>query len=78
MNSGNCSCEPGWAGVGCDSECSENGIIQNEECICDYVTGWKGRVCDIPGCPGLNNEDCSGRGNTYHYTITTMFKKCAF
>ena len=62
MNSGNCLCNPGWAGVSCDSECSEHGNITNGECECFYDDGWKGPLCDIPGCPGLNKLDCSGRG----------------
>ena len=64
MNSGNCSCHPGWAGVSCDSECSEHGnITEYNECECYYEQGWKGPLCDIPGCPGLDKMDCSGRGN---------------
>jgi len=64
MDSGVCECVEGWAGVGCNSECSEHGNISTISglCECTYHLGWKGRVCDIPGCPGLNNEDCSGRG----------------
>lgn len=63
MDSGNCSCDPGWAGVSCDSECSEHGSINEaEECECFYNDGWKGPLCDIPGCPGLYKLDCSGRG----------------
>ena len=62
MNSGNCSCNTGWAGISCDSMCSENGIIDNGECECFYDEGWKGPLCDIPGCPGLFKLDCSGRG----------------
>lgn len=65
MNSGNCECDPGYAGVGCDSECSGHGLVKNKECECDYVTGWKGDLCDIPGCAGLNKLDCSDRGNIF-------------
>ncbi|KAK3101710.1 hypothetical protein FSP39_005732 [Pinctada imbricata] len=61
-NSGNCVCDEGYAGVGCNSECSGHGSIINGFCECYYVGGWKGRLCDIPGCPGLNKLDCSGRG----------------
>lgn len=61
-NSGNCVCDEGFAGVGCDSECSGNGVIVAGSCVCHYSEGWKGRLCDIPGCPGLFNLDCSGRG----------------
>jgi hypothetical protein len=64
MNSGNCSCVEGWTGVGCNSQCSEHGEISDVTgfCVCTYELGWKGRVCEIPGCPGLFNKDCSGRG----------------
>ena len=59
MDSGNCVCEPGWVGVGCDSECSEHGTIVNSKCQCDI--GWRGTYCENPGCPG-DGEDCSGHG----------------
>ena len=62
MNSGNCSCHSGWAGVSCDSECSEHGEIIDDQCECFYDEGWKGPLCDQPGCPGLFKKDCSGRG----------------
>lgn len=55
--------------------CSGNGKIVNGECECDYATGWKGALCDRPGCPGLNKTDCSGRGRGlsiyFTNTITT-------
>jgi len=57
-----CVCDPGWAGVGCDSECSGHGKIVNGACVCDYESGYKGALCDIAGCPGLFFLDCSGRG----------------
>ena len=60
VGSQNCECNPGWAGLNCDSECSENGKIINGKCKCDI--GWWGRVCDIPGCPGIN-ESCTGHGD---------------
>ena len=66
MDSGNCSCYEGYTGENCDSECSENGLIgASGFCECTYHLGWKGRVCNIPGCPGLNNTDCSNRGNFF-------------
>ena len=52
----------GWAGRGCNSECSENGVIEEGACNCFYESGFRGDVCDIPGCPGLNDVDCSGKG----------------
>ena len=60
MDSGNCKCFPGYSGVGCDSECSQHGTIFNGTCYCDEA--WRGALCDVPGCPG-ENEDCSGHGN---------------
>lgn len=60
MDSGNCVCFPGFVGVGCDSECSEHGKVFNGTCKCDI--GWRGTLCDIPGCPGVD-EDCSGHGS---------------
>lgn len=67
MDSGFCNCTEGWTGVGCNSECSEHGKISEITgyCNCTYALGWKGRLCDIPGCPGLNNTDCSGRGKFF-------------
>ena len=64
MDSGICVCEEGWAGVGCNSECSGHGNISSLTgmCKCTYELGWKGRLCDIPGCPGLYGIDCSFRG----------------
>jgi hypothetical protein len=59
MDSGNCVCEPGWAGLGCDSECSGHGQVIQGSCKCDI--GWRGTLCDNPGCPGID-EDCSGLG----------------
>ena len=60
MDSGNCVCFHGYSGVGCDSECSEHGKVNNGTCECDV--GWRGSLCDILGCPGIN-EDCSGHGS---------------
>ena len=60
MDSGNCDCFPGYSGVGCNSECSEHGTVHNGTCQCDV--GWRGGLCDILGCPGIN-EDCSGHGS---------------
>ena len=46
-------------GVGCDSECSEHGKVVNNKCVCDL--GWRGDLCDNPGCPG-DGSDCTGHG----------------
>ncbi|XP_078490807.1 uncharacterized protein LOC144746990 [Ciona intestinalis] len=62
-NSGNCVCEPGWTGVGCNSECSGNGHIVDGVCVCTFELGFKGELCDVPGCPGINGLDCSGHGD---------------
>lgn len=59
MDSGNCVCDPGFVGVGCDSECSEHGKIVNGKCEC--IRGWRGTFCENPGCPGIG-RDCSGHG----------------
>ena len=59
MDSRNCVCDPGWAGVGCDSECSGHGEVIQGLCKCDKA--WRGTLCDNPGCPGIG-EDCSGHG----------------
>ena len=60
VGSQNCACDPGWAGLNCDAECSLHGIIQNGKCVCDI--GWRGPLCDIPGCPG-DGVDCTGHGD---------------
>lgn len=63
MDSGFCKCNPCWAGKGCDAlcmgrgTCSDNGI-----CKCDPLQGWRGDVCQIPGCPGVG-KDCTGNGD---------------
>ena len=59
MDSGNCICDPGWAGLGCNSECSGHGEVIQGLCKCDI--GWRGTLCDNPGCPGVD-QDCSGHG----------------
>ena len=59
MDSGVCVCDPGYVGVGCDSECSGHGKVIKGACEC--FVGWRGNVCDNPGCPGLD-KDCTGHG----------------
>ena len=39
-----------------ESACAQ---ITNGACECDV--GWRGEVCDTPGCPG-EGQDCSGHG----------------
>ena len=60
MDSGNCTCWPGYTGVGCDSECSEHGKVVSGKCQCRE--GWRGTLCDNPGCPGVE-LDCTGHGD---------------
>ncbi|XP_071506024.1 uncharacterized protein [Diadema antillarum] len=65
-DSGNCVCDPCFAGSGCNSECSGNGRCytnpdtSERECSCD--SRWRGPLCNIPGCPG-EGKDCSGNGD---------------
>lgn len=69
VGSQNCTCDPGWAGLNCDAECSDNGKIVDGICHCDI--GWWGRVCNIPGCPGVG-KSCTGNGecNSAEHTCT--------
>ena len=60
VGSQNCTCNPGWAGLNCDAECSLRGQILKGQCHCDV--GWRGPLCDIPGCPG-DGLDCTGHGD---------------
>ena len=36
----------------CNRECSGNGRIVDGVCECFFLSGWRGPLCDIPGCPG--------------------------
>lgn len=69
MDSGNCQCDACWAGKGCDSLCMGRGACVNNKCECDTLKGWRGEVCQIPGCPGVNG-DCSGHGDCDGITHT--------
>lgn len=62
MNSGNCACDPCFTGRGCNVECTGHGICVGNSCHCDQLTGWRGSLCEVPGCPGSNGKDCSGNG----------------
>ena len=62
MDSGVCKCDPCWAGKGCDALCMDRGTCRNGTCVCDPLLGWRGSVCEIPGCPGIGS-DCSGHGD---------------
>lgn len=49
-------------GISCHLECSGHGQCDgNNRCQCDAMQGYKGTVCDLPGCPGWP-QDCNGRG----------------
>ena len=62
MDSGNCVCDPCFTGRGCNVECTGHGICVGNKCQCDQLTGWRGSLCEVPGCPGSNGKDCSGNG----------------
>ena len=62
MDSGNCVCDPCFAGRGCNVECNGYGTCLENKCRCDELTGWRGSLCEVPGCPGSNGKDCSGNG----------------
>lgn len=70
MDSGKCQCYPCYSGSGCDMECSNNGKCQGNKCMCDPVTGWRGSLCEVPGCPG-DGKDCTGHG-----TCDSVNHKC--
>ena len=60
-NSSGCICNPCYSGETCNVLCSRNGQCVNGSCQCDANKGYKGRLCNKPGCPGwpLN---CYGHG----------------
>ena len=62
MDSGNCVCDPCYTGRGCNVECTGHGTCVNDICQCDQLTGWRGSLCEVPGCPGSDGQDCSGNG----------------
>ena len=64
MDSGICVCDPCWSAKGCNIECTGHGFCSadNATCECDPLEGWRGEVCEIPGCPGFG-EDCTGHGD---------------
>ncbi|CAG2065277.1 unnamed protein product, partial [Timema podura] len=68
-----CTCEPGYVGERCDTECTSGMFGQecSKQCECDnnstchHVTGqcrcsngWRGNRCDIPCLGGSYGEDC--------------------
>ncbi|PIK61109.1 hypothetical protein BSL78_01934 [Apostichopus japonicus] len=57
-----CTCDPCWTGKGCNTVCTGHGECNNGSCNCDPLQGWRGAVCQIPGCPGFG-EDCTGHGD---------------
>lgn len=48
-------------GLGCNQECSGHGKCIHGSCVCNELDGWRGSLCEVPGCPGIG-EDCSGHG----------------
>ncbi len=63
MNSGICKCDSCFAGKGCNSLCMGRGTCGGDgKCICDPLSGWRGDVCEMPGCPGIGT-DCTGHGD---------------
>ena len=63
MDSGFCKCDACWAGKGCDALCMGRGTCaQSGICDCFPLQGWRGDVCQIPGCPGIG-LDCTGHGD---------------
>ena len=70
MNSGNCKCFACFSGRGCDMECSDHGKCQGNKCVCHLTTGWRGSLCEVPGCPGVG-KDCTGHG-----TCDSVNHKC--
>lgn len=57
----NCTCDPCYGGYECNVECTGRGNCTNGTCDCGF-TGWKGDLCELPGCPSVNDKDCSGHG----------------
>ena len=71
---GECMCDPGYQGTGCNSYCpnncgddgddsskgsSEHGVCSDGRCVCD--SGWGGAACDRMQCPVcLNGGNCTG------------------
>ena len=60
-NASGCMCDLCYSGVSCNVECSNNGKCVNGSCICDAEKGYKGALCERPGCPGWP-LDCYGHG----------------
>lgn len=57
-----CQCDACHTGIDCNIECSAHGTCNNGICDCGS-DGWKGKKCEIAGCPGKNGTDCSNHGN---------------
>jgi hypothetical protein len=47
IGSNNCTCDPGWVSINCDSECSDHGHISADKCICQIIrmTGTTIYIC---------------------------------
>ena len=46
-------------GKGCNAECNDHGTCSSGVCQCD--TAWRGSLCEVRGCPGVQH-DCSQHG----------------
>lgn len=62
IDSGICKCNPCYTGKGCNVECTGHGKCENDKCNCNILKGWRGSLCEVPGCPGIGGKDCSGHG----------------
>ena len=49
-NSGVCTCDSCYTGLGCNAECNNHGSCVDGGCECDAA--WWGENCTIRGCPG--------------------------
>ena len=61
--SGFCKCDPCYNGPHCEQLCSDVGTCELGFGICNCgFDGGRGEHCELLGCPGLYNIDCSGHG----------------
>lgn len=68
-----CECHSCWTGRDCDVLCSGYGTCDSTAgvCACDPLSGWRGDLCEVPGCPGYG-EDCTGHGECISSTHTCV------
>ena len=66
-----CICDPCYTGINCDKLCSGKSGARCESGVCKCgFEGWRGQFCQRRGCPGANEEDCSGHGTCDSVTHT--------